>query len=351
MTVQTLALPTLLRVARAFGLAMAGGSVFAYAGMPAAWLSGSTCAIAIATLAGLKTSVPARLRDVVFVFLGISMGSGVTPDTVARLPDWPLSLAVLAVTVVAIIGFAQLYFRRVAGWDPMTAIFASVPGALSYVMALAIETDADIRKVALAQCLRLIVLVMVLPIVLVHSGIGGGAVAAPADIALRDLVILLLTGGGGGALLFWLKVPGGSLNGAFFASALLHGAGLVHANLPFWMLVPCFALVGMVMGSRFEGTDLRLLRETFLTSLGGLMVASLMSAIGATTVFLLAHVPLGQAVLAFAPGAIEAMTGLALLLNLDPAYVAGHQLFRFFGMALTMPVFLSWYERGHRTIK
>ena len=47
--------------------------------------------------------------------------------------------------------------------------------------------------------------------------------------------------------------------------------------------------------------------------------------------------------MAFAPGGIEAMTILAFVLGLDPAFVATHQLARFLGISLLLPVIAKFY--------
>ena len=48
--------------------------------------------------------------------------------------------------------------------------------------------------------------------------------------------------------------------------------------------------------------------------------------------------PIGDTVVAFAPGAIEAMTVLAFTLGLDPVYVALHHLARFILVAILVPL-------------
>ena len=82
-------------------IAAAGGALFAALGLPAPWLTGSMMAIVAAAMAGLPVGLPARLRDVAFVLLGISMGSSATPESVAQMQAWPGSLALLALSVVA----------------------------------------------------------------------------------------------------------------------------------------------------------------------------------------------------------------------------------------------------------
>ena len=81
-------------------IAAAGGALFAALGLPAAWLTGSMMAIVAAAMADLPVGLPARLRDVAFVLLGISMGSSATPESVTQMQAWPGSLALLPLSVV-----------------------------------------------------------------------------------------------------------------------------------------------------------------------------------------------------------------------------------------------------------
>jgi len=48
--------------------------------------------------------------------------------------------------------------------------------------------------------------------------------------------------------------------------------------------------------------------------------------------------PVAEVMIAYAPGAVDAMMLLALALNLDPVYVGAHHLVRIFFVSLTMPL-------------
>jgi rhodanese-related sulfurtransferase len=66
-----------------------------------------------------------------FIFLGIQTGTSVTWETVDRAVQWPLSIAFLGLTVVAVTWACTAYYVKRSGWDGATALFASLPGALS----------------------------------------------------------------------------------------------------------------------------------------------------------------------------------------------------------------------------
>ena len=60
----------------------------------------------------------------------------------------------------------------------------------------------------------------------------------------------------------------------------------------------------------------------------------------------LAGVGFPDAMVAFAPGGLEAMMVLALILGLDPLYVGVHHLARFLGIATALPLAVGLLGRG-----
>ncbi|UXN73785.1 AbrB family transcriptional regulator [Devosia sp. A8/3-2] len=81
------AYPTLLTPA----VSAAGGAIATALGMPAGWLMGGALAVTAAAMAGLPMSIPNRLRDVVFVLVGMMMGANVAPDSLSLIASWPVS--------------------------------------------------------------------------------------------------------------------------------------------------------------------------------------------------------------------------------------------------------------------
>ena len=78
----------------------AGAALFWVIGFPAALLTGPASAVSIATIMGVRCVIPPALRDGVFLLIGVSIGSTVTPEVIATAMAWPLSLAVLLVTLI-----------------------------------------------------------------------------------------------------------------------------------------------------------------------------------------------------------------------------------------------------------
>ncbi len=319
-------------------IASIGGWVFTVAGLPASWLAGAMMFSIAASLAGLRATMPAAVRPVIFVVLGLQIGAGVSAETLQAMARWPLSLALLAVTVAAVAWAGTSLYRRVYGWDGPTAFFSSMPGALSMVMLLAEQSRAYVPRVAVAQTIRLGALVAVLPAIITAVGNNGAPALVSETSALSDIVVVLPAGAVAGFVFERLRVPAGLILGPALANAGLHLAGVVHGTMPAWILVPGFVLLGLMIGLRFAGVSLGELRRTGAAAVAGLALTLGVATVGAIIASIATGIPFNHTLLAFAPGGLEAMVILAFALNLDPAYVGTHQIARFIVLSLAMPV-------------
>jgi membrane AbrB-like protein len=314
-----------------------GGALFHLVGVPAPWLAGSLCAIVAALYAGQKLVLPDGLRTAAFILLGIQTGTSVTPETLARAGQWPLSILGLAITVVVIVWACTIYYERVSRWDRATALFASLPGALSLVMLLAHAAKADMRRVTIAQCVRLFFLIAGLP-ALIKSLSPVASVAAVGQMGrVADVALLVIASGLAGLAFDRLRIPAGLILGATLVSAGLGLSGWVQGAAPDSILIPANIILGIMIGLRFTGISWRDLMRELNSGLAGFLIAMAISVVGAVVTSAVAGLPIALTLLAFAPGGLEAMTIMAFALNLDPAYVAAHQVARYIGMVLLMP--------------
>ena len=340
---------TLLRLGETLIIGAIGGAALGLAKFPAGWLSGAIIAVAIAALARRPVRVPHILGQCANNVLGISLGASVTPDSVARMGTWPASLAMLALAMACGSAVVVFYLHRVHDWDVLSALFASSPGGLSQALALAAETGADLRSVAMVQAMRVLVLSAGLPLCFAAFGITGSrpvvnpAVATVAS--MEELAVLVVAAVVGGLIAYRLRFPGGLLVGAMAASGVLHATGLVKVNLPLPAAIVAFIVMGSIIGARFAGTDIWLLRRLTVVGLGALAVGTAVASVFAVATALLLSLPVGDVVMAFAPGALEAMTTLAFALNLDPAYVGTHHIARLIFVSLVVPVVVHAIRR------
>ncbi|WP_209004007.1 AbrB family transcriptional regulator [Labrenzia sp. CE80] len=315
-----------------------GGLVFTVVGLPAAWMSGAMVAVAAAALGRLPVSLPDPLRDALFVVLGLSMGAGVTPEVVDRVSDWPWTMAALVVVVALVTAATFVFLRYAARWDPEAAYFGAIPGALSFVMALAAERKVDLARIAASQSTRLLILIVVLPLFITSTANHPPHGLEPEILpTLLQMAVLFALCVGASLVAVRVGVPGGWLTGAFFMSSALNASGAIPVALPEFVLVPCYIGLGCFIGSRFSSTSLTVFLRIIKASMGAVAVGLCVSTVIALVVSSVLDLPFGQLLLAYAPGGLEVMTLLAFMMDLDPAFVAAHQLVRYIGMVLLLP--------------
>ena len=332
----------------AAGLAIGalGGLVFWLLGIPAPWLAGSMMAAIAAVFSGVKVGMPDWLRALSFIFLGIQTGTSVTWDTVDRAAQWPLSIAFLGLTVIAVTWACTAYYVRRSGWDGPTALFASLPGALSLVLLLASGTKADMRRVTIAQCIRLFFLVAALPSVISWMSPEEAFHAGPGEIgSLGDILLLIAVSAAAGYALEWLRVPAGLMLGPMLASAALELSGVIAGAAPASVLIPANVVLGVMIGARFSHFTFSEFREALKEGFSGFLIALVIAMAGAGIASWAGGLPLALTLLAFSPGGLDAMTIMAFALNLDPAYVGAHQMARYIGLALLMPMATAYVLR------
>ena len=316
-----------------------GGALCWLAGIPAPWLAGSMIACVIAVFSGAPLGMPDWLKALSFIFLGIQTGTSVTWDTVDRAAHWPLSIVLLAVTVIAVTWGCVWYYVKRRSWDGPTALFASLPGALSLVLLLASATTADMRRVTIAQCIRLFFLVAVLPsLIRLLSPAEVFHVPPPVIGSAGELALLVAVSAAAGFGLERLRVPAGLMLGPMLASALMQLSGAVTGAAPLSILIPANVVLGVMIAARFKGFSLAELRMALGEGFSGFLIALGIAMAGAGLASGLAELPYALTLLAFSPGGLDAMTIMAFALNLDPAYVGAHQMARYLLLALLMPV-------------
>jgi membrane AbrB-like protein len=223
---------------------------------------------------------------------------------------------------------------------------------MSQVLALGAELGGDLRAIAIVQSIRVVVIAVGLPAGLSVLGLVGHAPPRPLtalSIAVLDeLAILVAVSSVVAVIAYRFRFPGGLLFGAMMSSAVLHGSGMIHAVMPWWIANTAMIAMGAVTGSRFANTPLRLLLNFISAAFGSFAVAVAMAALFATVLISMLSLRAAEVMIAFAPGAVDAMMLLALALNLDPVYVGAHHLTRILFVSLTMPLVA---RRSARSLK
>lgn len=334
--------PDSLKTAGLTGLAALGGAaVAALLGVPAGALMGAMLAVAVMAGLGRAVAVPVVARDLAFLVIGISLGAGIDATVLPQLAGWSVSLLGLAVALVATMAASTALLQRVFAVDRQTAVLASSPGTMSNAVAIAVEGKGDASAVMILQLMRLVILVTLVPPLAALLGAPEAAtVAERPDMPLLALALLLALGLPLGRFLGRRGISAACLLTGIVLSGIGHGAGLVHGAAPAWMIFLGFTLTGAVLGTRIGKVDLR--SAMTLAGAGAVVVGM---ALGMALVFALitqalTGLPLGQILIAYAPGGVEAMAAIGLALGYDPAFVAAHHFARILILLLLVPAFL-----------
>jgi len=330
-------------------IAALGGLVFHWLGVPAAWLSGAAIAAALWGLTGWAVPMPRALADVAMLISGAAMGAAVTPEAIAAMGRYPGSLVLLVIGVLAISAASTAWLVRFAGWRRDDAVLASVPGALSTVLAVAADRKAEVASIAIVQNFRLFVLIALLPSLVVLTGDGGNTgaligeglpVGSPGGMAF-----ILLGGLALGAVFKALRVAAPVLLGATVMSSVSHATEWVTGVIPPVIATGGLLLIGLFIAERFRNVQRSTLKRALLAAMGSFTVGMVVAALFAAGAAWIAGVSFANGLVAFAPGGLEAMTVLALILGLDPLYVGIHHLVRFLGIGLVLPFLIGWLQR------
>jgi uncharacterized protein len=325
-----------------------GGILFNLAQFPAGWLAGAMVFSATAALAGRPIYLPQPLARACFIALGISIGSVATPETIAGMASWPLSVVIVCVAMGVVTVAVVFYLKKVHGWDTQTAVFAGTPGGLSQVMALAAEYGSDLRAVGIVQSMRVIILAVCVPGGLKLFGLAGPARLPPGSRTIAEapgeLALLVGTSVISALGLLRLGFPGGLIFGPLVVSAVLHGGGFVHINLPQWFANLAVIGLGAVAGSRFTGTPFRVVLNYMGAAVGAFAVALVIAAAAALLASFWLSLRISDLVVAYAPGSVDAMMILSLALHLDPVFVGAHHLARVITVTLALPLIVRFTE-------
>src|SRR5712671_2976962 len=288
-------------VLKALVICGAGGALFSAVHAPLPWMLGPLLAMAFGRLLGADLASPKGGRGTGQLIIGCALGLYFTPmvghEVVAH---WYLLIA--AAVFAVLLAYASGWFlTRSAGLDGTTALFASVPGGAAEMTILGERFGARPDRVVLAQSLRVMIVVVVVPFLFTLLGVHGADDYRPAQLGVEaaGLVTLLVLAATAGALLAKLSVPNA------------------------WMLGQL--LLGCALGSGFDRKSLSTAPRFVAMVCASVVLAVLVSALFAWGLALADAVPISTMVLATAPGGMAEMCVTAKVLQLGvPLVTAAH---------------------------
>ncbi|MCQ1061323.1 AbrB family transcriptional regulator [Photobacterium sp. ZSDE20] len=278
---------------------------------------------------GKTIRLPGCLILLVQIILGISIGITVQINQLAD-AFTPLLFAGLLLCMFSQTLASFLWLNKKEGWRPFESLLGAIPGALGAILVLNEEQEKPSPKVIVSHTMRLLMLVVL-----------AGYIASKGDeIVPKDIVFPISWGlhlVAIGAMSFLLGklaghigIPAPFMVMGLFVSLAYNNVliGGVITAVPKELILFATAMLGVLIGARLAETTLR---EVLRYSRAGLIITTM----GVVITFFYA---LGFSyiterewevlLLAWLPGSVEAMTAVAILIGLEPAFVAINHVMR-----------------------
>lgn len=329
---------------QALGLGLAGlaGFIAARFNVPLPWMIGPLLVFASLSALGARLAVPLASRQTGQIVLGTAIGLHFTPEVAAFVGQYTLYICAAALVSILLGAALSLLLARTGSVNRRTAFFASMPGGVAEMAVLAERYGGETGLVALAQSIRVMFVVIVIPFALVLLGVTGTDVDSPVTMPLRPFELGLMLGGSvlAGFLLMKFRIMN-----AWLIGPLSFGILIAVNQWPLSQVPPLFinagqVLIGAALGLRFR-RDLMLHLGRFIPA--ALLNTALLVLFSTGFAAMIADwtgLQTGNMVLALAPGGVAEMSITAQVLQLAvPLVTAFHVTRMVFVVLLSAPIF------------
>lgn len=320
-----------------------GALIASAIGWPLPWMIGSLVAVIV-----LRCTTPWQLqpfpggRKFGQWIIGIGIGLHFTPALMAQIAGHlvPIVIGALITVLSSIIG---VWFMRRTGETMATAYFSSMPGGSGEMVNLGARNGAELTRVAAAQSLRVVAVVLLVP-ALFKFLVGEGEVyqhAAHADWPWLALILPLAAGAGW--IMHRCKQPNPWLFGPLLVSAAFSIGFDLSSTLPAGASQAGQLMIGSALGCFFNRAFFRyapsFLARTLITTLAMMLVAFL----AALLIGWVSGLDFQSLTLGMMPGGIAEMSLTAETLQLAVPLVTAMQVIRLFlVLFFAEPIYRRW---------
>ncbi|MFN4153588.1 MAG: AbrB family transcriptional regulator [Paracoccaceae bacterium] len=324
-----------------FAIAIAGAALFLLLQLPLALLLGPMAACLVAALLGAKMQDAGTLGTFMRTFLGVAVGSSITPETVGHLPDFALSLLFvpLFIGVIGLVGYPL--FRYAFGFNHPTAWYAAMPGGLQDMLVFGEEAGGDVRALSLIHATRVLVIVTAAPLIMtLYWGIDlsqpPGKPALDSDPV--QIALMIFACFAGWKIAERVGLFGASILGPMILTGAMSLTGIITTRPPAEIIWAAQFFIGIAVGVKYSGITWKELRVDVGA---GVVYALMLAAISLAffeVIYLAGLAPALDAFLAFLPGGQAEMVVIAIIAGADLAYVVSHHLLRIILVIMLAPI-------------
>jgi uncharacterized protein len=319
-----------------------GGALCATLHTPLPWMIGPLSAMALLKFSGVDVRAPRSARSAGQVVIGTALGLYFTPPVAVEVVSrWELLVAAAALATILSYGGAW-FISRFSDTDRITALFASVPGGATEMAVLGERYGARVDRIAVAQSLRILMVVIIVPFAFAAAGVKGADLYSQVAVppSLPGLTMLFACTIGGGLVFALIRFPNAWMLGPLAMCIVLTASGIAWTSMPTLLTNAGQLLMGCALGSRFERAFMRR-APRFVLVVAASVLATMACSVGfAALLARISLVPLPTLVLATAPGGIAEMCITAKVLQLGvPLVTAAHVTRVVILVTTTAPVF------------
>ncbi|WP_409271045.1 AbrB family transcriptional regulator [Neobacillus sp. SCS-31] len=328
-------------------LALFGGALFEFLGLPVPWLLGPMAASLAASISG-KASLewPVKIRDAALIIVGYSIGLSFTKPALLQIIAHFPSIMLMTFILIGYCAVMAMAVARLSGLDYRTALLGSIPGGLSQMIALSEEIKGtDSSAVIIFQVFRVLMIIFLVPFTVLYpfSGSTADSVIQTASYANLFPGILIFAPL---AVVFAvlgkkLGMPTAFLTGPIIITAVLTVSGVDGPVLPGAVMDVSQLMIGTYIGLMFKPGSIARNGKLLPFAVG----SSVVLLAGSAGLALLLKNSYGltftTSYLSMAPGGMDQMGIIAHETGADLSIVAGYQLFRVFFIFFAMPYLLK----------
>lgn len=332
----------------ALAVAAAGAGVFVYAGLPLPLLLGPMLACLAAALTGVKMKGMGTFGTFMRTFLGVAVGSSITPQVVAQMPTYATTLAFVPVFILVIAACGYPLFRYGFGMNHPTAYYGSMPGGLQDMLIFGEEAGGDARALSLVHATRVLVIVTIAPLLM--QWMWGADLSAPpgqraSQIDPVEIGIMVAAGVIGWQVAERIKLFGASILGPMILTAALSLSGVLTHRPPAEIIWAAQFFIGIGVGVKYVGITGQELRHFVTAGVVYSAVLAVISVVFIEAISLLHLAPPIDTFLSFLPGGQGEMVVIAIITGADLAFVVSHHLLRLI-LVISLAPLVARYVSG-----
>nr|WP_246335858.1 AbrB family transcriptional regulator [Azomonas macrocytogenes] len=320
-----------------------GGQLLAWIGLPAAHFLGPMLVAIYLGVHGLRVRITRYPFQLSQGCIGILLAHSISLSVLGTLADSWFIIVLATLLTISLSGLVSLGLARFTDISSTTALWGMAPGAASAMVSLAEEHGADARAVATMQYVRVVCVVVLGSLVShlfgIHEVIGQVQTVplpehqGPLNLALILAVVLL-------GLYAGSRIPAGALLLPMLIGGALQLVGVLHINLPDWMLALAYGTIGCYVGLRFDRATIQYIWRRLPAIVASTLVLIALCAVSAWGIAHLLDKDFLSVYLATSPGGLDAMAIIAIDTHADVGLVLAMQTLRLFCVVL-LSIFLT----------